>query len=157
MRGLSIPELQEKCQKAPNGKEPLPESVYYLLLTGKVPTDEELKDLQTELKKGNKLTKEEKDFILGLPGDLHPMTMLSMCLLYQQKDSAFAKSYSEGKIKKTEYWSPYYDDATALLAKIPSWAAAIYRKKYHGGKLVESDDRLDWAGNYAHMMGFDKA
>lgn len=34
-------------------------------------------------------------------------------------------------------------------------AAIIYRNKYHGGKHIASDTNLDWAGNYAHMLGFN--
>lgn len=84
------------------------------------------------------------------------MTQLSMCLMYQQKDSRFMSAYSDQQMKKTDYWSFYYDDAMNLLSKIPTWAAAIYRKKYHDGKYINPDANLDWAGNYAHMMGFDK-
>src|SRR5258705_7463889 len=38
-RGMTIPELQAKLPKAPQGTQPLPEGVYWLLLTGDVPTD----------------------------------------------------------------------------------------------------------------------
>ena len=36
-RGLSIPELQAKLPRAPGGSQLLPESVFWLLLTGDVP------------------------------------------------------------------------------------------------------------------------
>jgi len=42
-----------------------------------------------------------------------------------------------------------------LIAKIPRIAAIIYRHKYRDSKLIDSDPKLDWAGNYAHMMGYD--
>lgn len=83
------------------------------------------------------------------------MTMLSMALLYLQKDSKFAKLYDEGKISKKDYWEPFYEDAMDLIAKIPVISAIIYRHKYHDSKLIASDSKLDWAGNYSHMMGFD--
>ena len=38
-RGHTIPEFCAKAQKAPGGVEPLPEAMFYLLLTGKYPTD----------------------------------------------------------------------------------------------------------------------
>lgn len=41
------------------------------------------------------------------------------------------------------------------MAKIPRLAAIIYRHKYHHGNLISADPKLDWAANYAHMMGFD--
>lgn len=83
------------------------------------------------------------------------MTLLSMCMMYQQKDSKFMKAYSTHQVKKTDFWQSYYDDSIALLSKIPTWAASIYRKKYHSGKFIDPDASLDWAGNYSHMMGFD--
>src|ERR1700753_2414945 len=33
-RGYTIPELQQKLPKAPNGNEPLPEGLFYLMLLG---------------------------------------------------------------------------------------------------------------------------
>lgn len=92
-----------------------------------------------------------------MPTDMHPMTLLSMCLMYQQKGSKFMDAYSTQKVKKADYWTYYYDDAIALLSKIPSWAAAIYRKKYFSGKYIDPDSSLDWGGNYAHMMGYTDA
>lgn len=85
---------------------------------------------------------------------MHPMSMLSMCLMYQQKGSKFAAAYASHSVKKTEFWKYYLDDSIDLLAKIPTWAASIYRKKYHNGKYIDPDASLDWAGNYAHMLGF---
>lgn len=38
-RGLSIPECQKVLPKAPGGSEPLPEGLFWLLITGNVPTD----------------------------------------------------------------------------------------------------------------------
>ena len=41
-RGYSIPECQELLPKAEGGKEPLPEGLFFLLLTGKMPTKEQV-------------------------------------------------------------------------------------------------------------------
>jgi citrate synthase len=38
---------------------------------------------------------------------------------------------------------------------LPEVAAYVYHRKYHGGKTVSADKNLDWAGNFAHMLGFD--
>src|ERR1700750_2231095 len=40
-RGYSIPELDEKLPKAPTGTEPLPEGIFYLMLIGELPTEED--------------------------------------------------------------------------------------------------------------------
>src|SRR5215203_2681198 len=41
-RGYSIPELKVKLPKAEGGFEPLPEGLFYLMLVGNLPTDEEV-------------------------------------------------------------------------------------------------------------------
>ena len=41
-RGYSLPECQELLPKADGGEEPLPEGIFYLLLTGKIPTKDEV-------------------------------------------------------------------------------------------------------------------
>lgn len=40
-----------------------------------------------------------------------------------------------------------------LIAKMPAIAANIYTRTYKGGKSIEPDSNLDWAGNLAHQMG----
>jgi citrate synthase len=85
---------------------------------------------------------------------MHPMTMLSIATLHLQRRSKFAAAYSKG-MKKTDYWLTYYDDAMDLLGKLPEIGAIIYRNKYHGGVHIPSDPKLDWAGNFSHMCGFE--
>jgi len=43
-RGFTIPELRTKLPKAPGGEEPLPEGIFYLLLTGDLPTEDDVKE-----------------------------------------------------------------------------------------------------------------
>ncbi|KAG7123223.1 Citrate synthase like protein [Verticillium longisporum] len=51
-RGKTIPECQELLPKAPGGKEPLPEGLFWLLLTGEVPTEQqEVLNWLTDMKK----------------------------------------------------------------------------------------------------------
>jgi len=38
-RGFTIPECQKMLPKAPGGHEPLPEGLFWLLVTGKMPTE----------------------------------------------------------------------------------------------------------------------
>src|SRR5258708_18812897 len=40
-RGYSIPELQQKLPKAKKGSEPLPEGLFYLMLIGELPAEED--------------------------------------------------------------------------------------------------------------------
>ena len=41
-RGYSIPECQKLLPKAAGGEEPLPEGLFWLLLTGEVPSQEQV-------------------------------------------------------------------------------------------------------------------
>src|SRR3954471_1668284 len=41
-RGYSIPELQQKLPKSKGGDEPLPEGLFYLMLIGELPTEEDV-------------------------------------------------------------------------------------------------------------------
>ena len=47
-RGYTIPELRELLPKAPGGKEPLPEGLFWLMLVGEIPTDEEVQWLSKQ-------------------------------------------------------------------------------------------------------------
>lgn len=44
-RGLSIPECQKVLPKAPGGSEPLPEGLFWLLITGDVPSEAQVCNL----------------------------------------------------------------------------------------------------------------
>src|SRR6201992_4062176 len=46
-RGYTIPELQQKLPKAPNGTEPLPEGLFYLMLIGELPTHENVEHISS--------------------------------------------------------------------------------------------------------------
>ena len=55
--GFSIPECQKVLPPAPGGKEIIPESMLWLLLTGKVPTKEQTVALSKELAERGALPK----------------------------------------------------------------------------------------------------
>ncbi|CAJ1022057.1 Citrate synthase, C-terminal domain containing protein, putative, partial [Leishmania shawi] len=48
-RNRTIPECQKVLPKAPNGCETLPEAMFWLLMTGEVPTAEQARALNAEL------------------------------------------------------------------------------------------------------------
>ena len=151
-RGYNIPQLREKLPKAPGGAEPLPEGIFYLLLTGDLPTEENAAEVGEEWKKRGELPGYLIDILKAIPNDTHPMTQFSMGILALQRDSVFAQQYREG-ISKMEYWDPMFEDVMNLTAKLPKIAAYIYRKSYRDGKHIPSDPNLDWGGNLAHMVG----
>ncbi len=153
-RGMTIPEMRARLPKAPGSGEPLPEGCWWLLLTGEVPTDAEVKDLQEDFRAASKVPAYIKDTLKALPKDTHPMTMFSAGILAMQKESVFVKRYNEG-MKKTEYWEAMYDDCVNLVAKLPEIGALVYNTKYKGGAHISPDPKLDWAGNFAHIMGIE--
>jgi len=81
------------------------------------------------------------------------MTQLSTALLACQPHSKFAAAYSAGTMKKGDYWELVLEDSLTLWAQIPILAAIIYRRTFHDGKVPASRKDLDWAGNFAHMLG----
>lgn len=78
----------------------MPEALYWLLVTGEFPSNQEFHDLQNEFRERSQLDSETIKFLTSLPKEAHPMTMLSQSLLYLQKDSTFSKLYSQGRISK---------------------------------------------------------
>jgi citrate synthase len=94
------------------------------------------------------------DVLRAMPRDTHPMTMFSTAVLVLQRESSFARRYSEG-MKKDIYWEPMLDDSLDLTAKLPEIAAYIYRMKYKGDTFIAPDPKLDWGANFAYMMGVE--
>ena len=154
-RGFTIPELRQKLPKAAGGEEPLPEGIFYLLLTGELPTADDVAEITAEWRKRSALPGYLLDTLKSLPVDMHPMTQFSMGILALQKDSIFMERYRKG-ISKMEYWDPMYEDTMNLLAKLPAIAAHIYRRSYKGDKHIPADAKLDWGGNLAHMVGVEQ-
>jgi citrate synthase len=153
-RGYSIPELREKLPVSKEGPEPLPEGIFYLLLTGEIPTLDEVINVNNEWMKRANVPKHVFDMLDMLPAKTHPMTQFSMAIMALQTESVFARRYREG-INKKEYWEPMYEDIMNLIARLPRIAAYIYRKTYKNGVHIEPDPKLDWAGNFAHMLGYE--
>ncbi|WP_232516325.1 citrate (Si)-synthase, eukaryotic [Chitinophaga caeni] len=152
-RGYSIPELREKLPKAPGGKEPLPEGLFYLMLIGELPTEADVQFLSSVFGRRSHVPTHVFSAIDSLPLHTHPMTMFTVGIMALQTESAFAKAYSEG-ISKKDYWSYIYEDAMNLIARLPRIAAYIYRRKYKNGQHIQPNAELDWASNFAHMLGF---
>ncbi len=153
-RGYSIPELQVKLPKAPGGGEPLPEGLFYLMLLGELPSEEDANHISSVWQRRSHVPNYVFATIDALPPNAHPMTMFVTGVMALQTESNFAKEYAKG-INKKDYWSPVYDDAMDLIARLPRIAAYIYRRKYKNSEHIQPNGLLDWAGNLAHMMGFE--
>jgi len=155
-RGLTIPEVLAKLPKVPGGEMPYVEGFFFFLLTGDIPSKEDVEEVAEEFRKRHVVPKYVFDILKAMPPDSHPMVMFSTAILAMQRESEFVKEYNTGNLKKNDYWAPTYEDGLNLLAKLPGIAAFIYRLKYKEGKIIDSDSKLDLGGNFAHMMGIKK-
>lgn len=153
-RGYSIPELQKKLPKAPGGTEPLPEGLFYLMLIGELPTEQDVLDVTNSWQRRSHVPSHVFDAIEALPKSSHPMTQFVAAIMALQTESSFAKKYAAGMNKK-DYWDATFDDAMTLIARLPRVAAYIYRRKYKDEKHIQPDGLQDWSGNFAHMLGFE--
>ncbi|XP_043692534.1 citrate synthase, mitochondrial [Telopea speciosissima] len=153
-RGLSIPECQKLLPTAVSGGEPLPEGLLWLLLTGKVPTKEQVDALSKELRSRATVPDYVYKAIDALPVTSHPMTQFASGVMALQVNSEFQKAYENG-IPKSKYWEPTYEDSLNLIAQLPVVASYIYRRVYKGEKIIPLDDSLDYGANFSHMLGFD--
>jgi citrate synthase len=134
-RGYSIPELQEKLPKAPGGSEPLPEGLFYLMLVGELPTEEDVHHLTSVWQRRSHVPNHVFATIEALPVSTHPMTQFVVAIMALQTESQFAKRYAKGMNKK-DYWEACFDDSMDLIARLPRIAAYIYRRKYKNGEPV---------------------
>lgn len=154
-RGFTLPEVFEKLPKAKDSDMPTVEALFYLLLTGDIPNEEQAQEVADEFNKRRILPRYIYEVIDGMPCCSHPMTIFSTAILTMHRESFFTKKYHSG-LKKADYWDPTYEDTLNLLAKLPEIATYIYAKLYRDGKRIQSNPNLDMAGNFAHMMGIPK-
>ena len=154
-RGYTLPEVFEKLPKAKNSDMPLVEGLYYLLLTGDMPTEEQAAGMVEEFSQRRILPRYIYEVIDGMPCCSHPMTIFSTAILTMHRESFFTKKYHAG-LNKADYWDPTYEDSLNLLAKLPEIATYIYAKLYRDGKRIQSNPNLDFGGNFAHMMGIGR-
>jgi len=142
IRGVHLSKLTEK----------LPEEIFWMLITGKLPTADELKGFQKELRTYSDVPPYVYKVLKAMPKTSHPMAMLDTGILAMENESVFRKRYAEG-MAKTEYWEAALEDAMRVMGTIPTIAAMVYRIKYHKGELIELKKKEDWAADYAKMLG----
>ena len=152
-RGKTIPECQELLPKAPGGEEPLPEGLFWLLLTGEVPSEQQVRDLSADWAARSELPKFVEELIDRCPNDLHPMAQFSIAVVALEHTSEFAKAYAKG-VNKKEYWGYTFEDSMNLIAKLPTIASKIYRNVYKDGKVAAIEKDKDFSYNLANGLGF---
>lgn len=153
-RGYSIPQLRKKLPTG-NGDEPLPEGLFWLMMTGSIPKEDDVKWLSKEWAKRATVPEQTFKVLDQLSPDTHPMVQFITAIASMGTESHFSKRYAEG-MGKADYWDAVYEDSMDLIAKLPRVAAYIYRRSFHNGDHIEPNPRLDWASNFAHMLGVSK-
>jgi citrate synthase len=152
--GRTIADCSEQLPKGTTGSEMLPEAMFWLLLTGQVPTTTQIRKFSRELAEKSALPSYVETMLDNFPADMHPMTQFACAVAALNHTSAFAKAYEKG-ISKADYWELTYEDSISLIAKLPVIAAKIYQNSYRGGGPLPGkvDPEQDWAYNYASLLG----
>jgi len=102
-RGYSIPECQKLLPKAPGGCEPLPEGLFWLLITGEIPTPEQVKWVSKTWAERAELPSHVVTMLNNLPNTVHPMTQLTSAVALLNSESKFVQAYTNG-VHKSQYW-----------------------------------------------------
>merc|ERR1711934_876731 len=152
-RGYTIPECQELLPKAPGGQEPLPEGLFWLLVTGDIPTEEQVRGLSTDWASRAELPSHVVAMLNNFPSNLHPMAQFSAAMAALHSESKFSKAYADG-VHKSKYWDTTFEDSMDLIAKLPVVAATIYNNLYRDGAApCPIDGDKDWSYNFTEMIG----
>jgi citrate synthase len=146
IRGHPIGELTDRS----------PEEIFYLLCVGHLPDADDTRHLQNQLTDQMRVPDHVIKVLQTLPGDAHPMNMLITGVTCLEEDSIFRARYDQG-LGKDDFWEATLEDALQLLAQLPELAAAVYRIRFGKGPVIPPDPSLDWASNFAHMLGNDSS
>ena len=121
----------------------MPEGIFYLMLMGELPTQQDVELITEEWKKRSKVPNFVFSILDSFPKNAHPMTQFSAAILALRGESCFMKAYNDG-VRKTDYWDSSFEDSMNLIATLPRIAAYIYRRVY------KNDDHIDpdflWIG-----------
>ena len=79
-RGKTIPEIQAQLPKAPGGSEPLPEGLFWLLVTGEIPTSEQVAELSRDWAARAAIPEFVEEILDRCPPTLHPMSQFSLAV-----------------------------------------------------------------------------
>lgn len=149
-RGYKISEVLEKLPKPKGANYPYALGIWYLLLTGEIPNESDVIELEEYIKTKQKLPQYVIEILRNIPSNTHPMTQFSIAILSMQRESIFTKELHN--LSKSDYWKPMLDDSLNLIARAPIIAAYIYRRTYRDDVFINPNKDLDWAANFAYML-----
>eukprot|EP01053_Blabericola_migrator_P000313 Blabericola_migrator_1__312@NODE_107_length_14077_cov_92_419629_g95_i0_p3_GENE_NODE_107_length_14077_cov_92_419629_g95_i0NODE_107_length_14077_cov_92_419629_g95_i0_p3_ORF_typecomplete_len511_score47_97Citrate_synt/PF00285_21/1_1e65Phage_TAC_11/PF11836_8/0_069SpoVIF/PF14069_6/0_11_NODE_107_length_14077_cov_92_419629_g95_i010842616 len=163
-RGIRPEDLIERLPRGPRASIPSMEAVFWLLMTGSMPTADEERVLRTALVNAvpfDEICDTCFKVIDALPQNLHPMTQFTIGILSSQKTSSFSDAYAVGIATKSNLWEFALLDVIKLLAHLPIVAAYVYRRLYHPETLSTFRDEVtatshadvDWTARFAMLIG----
>ena len=96
--GKTISESQELLPKAPGGAEPLPEGLFWLLLTGEVPNTQQVQALSKDWAARTALPEFVEELLDRCPTTLHPMSQFSLAVTAVGSSCIFAFASSSTNV-----------------------------------------------------------
>lgn len=154
-RDFTIPQIKKLLPKAPGGEQPLPEGLFWLLLTEDIPTVDQVRTISKQWAEMADLPPHIVTMLNNFPSHMHPMSQFSSAIIACQTESKFMKAYSKG-VSKASLWEYMFDDGMELIAKLPTIAAIIYKNMYRNGSpICAIDVTKDWSHNFTSMLGYD--
>ncbi len=122
------------------------EETAYLLLNGRLPTENELAELTQRIARARTLPKDLQNVVKCIPKNAHPMAALQTCVAAVGMVTPHQNIYDE----KTR-------EACAIdfIGKFPSLVTAIHRVR-SGQEIVPPDPSLPIAADFLHMLTGDK-
>ncbi len=115
----------------------------YLLLNGSLPSEDELKSFDKEIRKRSFVHEGLKDMFKTFPDKAHPMAMMSSAV------SALSTFYFEHLDVYDE--AEYQVLARRIVAKVPTLAAFTYRRSL-GIPFIYPDVNRSYTENFLYMM-----
>ena len=114
----------------------------YLLIWGKLPSIQQLKEFQNDILYHRRIKYRIRDMMKCCPETAHPMDAL------QTSAAALGLFYSRRALDDPEY---IRKAVVRILAKIPTMVAAFHQMR-RGNDAIMPNDNLDYAANFLYML-----
>jgi citrate synthase len=145
IRGIPVRELAD-CRA---------EELFFLMCTGERPDPEALAELAETLQARREIPGEFWSWIAALPDGLSPMKMFSMGTLALAGHASVPPPEARSEPRQ-DAWESVLEEALDLLVRLPALSAGIYRLKRLGKPPIPPSANLDFADNWAKMLGLDE-
>ncbi|MEM8676369.1 MAG: citrate synthase [Cyanobacteria bacterium P01_G01_bin.67] len=132
-RGIAIEELSKRGSFLETA---------YLLIWGKLPSEQQLKEFETDILLHRRIKYRIRDMMKCCPESGHPMDAL------QTSAAALGLFYARRALDDPEY---IRKAVVRILAKIPTMVAAFHQMR-RGNDAIQPNDQLDYAANFLYML-----